>query len=126
VLQADGGTRCAAINAASLALINAGISMRDIACSCAAGCIDGTPLLDLNYLEDSAGGPDIPVSILPTTSKILSVQMDSKLALDKFEEVFNLAVEGCKAIHKIMKEEIEKYSLELLQSRELPPEEIPA
>ena len=44
------GTRCCAINAATLALVNAGIPMRDLVCACAAGCIDGTPLLDLNYV----------------------------------------------------------------------------
>lgn len=38
--------RCAAINAATLALINAGIPMKDFVVSCAAGCIDGTtPIL---------------------------------------------------------------------------------
>jgi exosome complex component RRP41 len=55
VLQADGGTRCACINAASLALIDAGIPMKDFVVSCAAGLIDETPLCDLNYIEDSAG-----------------------------------------------------------------------
>ncbi len=45
ILQADGGTRCASINAATLALINAGIPMKDFVVSCAAGCIEGTPIL---------------------------------------------------------------------------------
>ena len=49
--QADGGTRCAAINATTLALIDAGIPMSDFVVSCAAGYIDGTPLLDLNYVR---------------------------------------------------------------------------
>jgi len=37
VLQADGGTRCAAINAAVLALASAGVPLRDLAAGCAAG-----------------------------------------------------------------------------------------
>ena len=41
VLQADGGTRCAAINAALLALADAGIPMRDMVAACAAGYLDG-------------------------------------------------------------------------------------
>lgn len=47
VLQSDGGTRCACINAATLALIDAGVPMKDFVVSCAAGCIDGIPLLGL-------------------------------------------------------------------------------
>ncbi|KAM6571343.1 hypothetical protein CsatA_015423 [Cannabis sativa] len=57
VLQADGGTRAACVNAASLALADAGIPMREIVTSCSAGYLNSTPLLDLNYVEDSAGGP---------------------------------------------------------------------
>lgn len=45
VLQADGGTRCASINAATLALIDAGIPMKDFVVACAAGCVDSTPIV---------------------------------------------------------------------------------
>lgn len=55
VLQADGGTRCACINAAFLALAAAAVPMRDVVAACAAGYLDSTPLLDLNYMEDSGG-----------------------------------------------------------------------
>ena len=51
VLQADGGVRAAAINAAVLAVADAGIPLRDTMAACAAGFLDNTPLLDLNYLE---------------------------------------------------------------------------
>ncbi|KAK9928516.1 hypothetical protein M0R45_025648 [Rubus argutus] len=53
VLQADGGTRSACINAATLALADAGIPMRDLVTSCSAGYLNSTPLLDLNYIEDT-------------------------------------------------------------------------
>lgn len=55
VLQADGGTRCAAINAAVLALAAAGVPLRDLVAGCAAGYLDGTALLDLNYTEVREG-----------------------------------------------------------------------
>ncbi len=45
VLQSDGGDKAAAINASTLALIDAGVPMRDFVCACTAGCIDGIPLL---------------------------------------------------------------------------------
>lgn len=55
VLQADGGTRCACINAAFLALAAAAVPMRDVVAACAAGYLDSTALLDLNYMEDAGG-----------------------------------------------------------------------
>uniref|UniRef100_A0A6N2MUP9 Exoribonuclease phosphorolytic domain-containing protein n=1 Tax=Salix viminalis TaxID=40686 RepID=A0A6N2MUP9_SALVM len=47
---------------------DAGIPMRDLVTSCSAGFLNTTPLLDLNYVEDSAGGPDVTVGILPMTN----------------------------------------------------------
>lgn len=98
VLQADGGTRSACINAASLALADAGIPMRDIVASCASGYLNNTALLDLNYLEDSGGGPDVTVGLLPKTDKITLLQMDAKLPMEVFERVLDLGVKGCKAV----------------------------
>ncbi|ESQ43916.1 hypothetical protein EUTSA_v10006211mg [Eutrema salsugineum] len=104
VLQADGGTRSACINAATLALADAGIPMRDLAVSCSAGYLNSTPLLDLNYLEDSAGGADVTVGILPKLDKVTLLQMDAKLPMETFETVFALASEGCKAIAERIRE----------------------
>jgi exosome complex component RRP41 len=75
VLQADGGTRAACINAASMALADAGIPMRDLVVSCAAGYLNSTPLLDLNYIEDSGGGPDLTVGIFPKLDKVSLLQV---------------------------------------------------
>lgn len=98
VLQADGGTRSACINAATLALADAGIPMCDLVTSCAAGYLNSTPLLDMNYMEDSAGGPDVAVGLMTKMDKLSLLQMDSKLPMDIFETVMQLAIEGCKAI----------------------------
>lgn len=45
VIQADGGELSAAINAATLALVDAGIAMQDLVVACNAGYLDSTPLL---------------------------------------------------------------------------------
>ncbi|KAF9617760.1 hypothetical protein IFM89_038522, partial [Coptis chinensis] len=104
VLQADGGTRSACINAATLALADAGIPMRDIVTSCSAGFLNSTPLLDLNYIEDSAGGPDVTVGMLSKLEKVTLLQMDAKLPMETFETVMQLAMEGCKAVANYIRE----------------------
>ncbi|KAL0805935.1 hypothetical protein Bca101_098426 [Brassica carinata] len=89
------GTRSACIiNAATLVLADAGVPMRDLSVSCSAGYLNSTPLLDLNYVEDSAGGADVTVGILPKLDKVTLLQ----LPMETFETVFALASEGCKAI----------------------------
>lgn len=65
----------------------------------------------MNYIEDSADGPDLPLALLPSSGKVTMLQMDSRLSLDLFEKVVELAVMGCKMIFEILKKEVEKYSL---------------
>lgn len=118
VLQADGGTRCACINAASLALINAGIPMSDFVVSCAAGVISDQTLVDLNYVEDSASGSvDLPIAILPQKKKVVLLQMDSKLSIEKFEEALKMAEYGCQLIYEKLNAQVKKKSLEMASKR---------
>jgi exosome complex component RRP41 len=104
ILQADGGTRCASITAASLAIADAGIPMRDLVVACAAGKIDDTVVLDLMDTEDKVGAADVPVAFMPNLNAITLLQMDGVLAPEEFEEALNMAVEGCKKIYVMQKD----------------------
>src|SRR3972149_3827576 len=104
VLQADGGTRCASITAASLALADAGIPMRDLVVACAAGKADDTIVLDLMDEEDKQGKADVPVALMPNLNAITLLQMDGKLTHEEFENAVNLAIDGCKRIYSMQKE----------------------
>lgn len=104
VLQADGGTRCASITAASLALADAGIPMRDVVVACAAGKADDTIVLDLMDTEDKVGTADVPVALMPNLNAITLLQMDGILTLEEFEKAVNLAIEGCRKIYTMQKE----------------------
>jgi exosome complex component RRP41 len=104
VLQADGGTRCASITAASLALADAGVPMRDLVVACASGKVDDTIVLDLMDEEDKAGTADLPVALMPNLDAITLLQMDGILTPEEFEKAVSLAVEGCKKIYTMQKE----------------------
>lgn len=104
VLQADGGTRCASITAAALALADSGIPMRDLVVACAAGKVDDTIVLDLMDTEDKMGAADVPVALMPNLNAITLLQMDGILTHEEFESAVNLALEGCKKIYAMQKE----------------------
>ncbi|MGQ9530358.1 MAG: exosome complex exonuclease Rrp41 [Candidatus Bathycorpusculaceae bacterium] len=104
VLQADGSTRCASIVAASLALADAGIPMRDLVVACSAGKVDDTIVLDLMDAEDKMGSADVPLALMPNLNAITLLQMDGILTLEEFEKAVNLALEGCKKIYDLQKE----------------------
>jgi len=104
VLQADGGTRCASITAAALAIADAGIPMRDLVVACAAGKIDDKVVLDLMDTEDKVGVADVPVAFMPNLNAVTLLQMDGVLTPEEFENAVNLAIEGCKKIYVMQKE----------------------
>jgi exosome complex component RRP41 len=108
VLQADGGSRCAGINAASVALADAGINMRDLVSACAAGRLADNIVLDVNDLEDKEGDADMPVAYLPNLEQITLLQLDGKLTMTQFNECLNKAIDGCKAVYEIQKDALMK------------------
>jgi exosome complex component RRP41 len=103
-LQADGGTRCASITAAALAIADAGVPMRDLVVACAAGKVDDTVVLDLYDAEDKLGVADLPVAYMPNLNAITLLQMDGNLTPEELEKGMNLAMEGCKKIYALQKE----------------------
>ncbi len=106
VLDAEAGTRCAGLTAAGVALADAGIPMKDIPVSCAAGKIAGTVVLDLGKEEDNLGDADLPIAISPRTGEILLLQMDGHLTLEEFNHALDLAIKGCHTISEIQKKAI--------------------
>ncbi len=106
VLEAEGGTRCAGITAASVALADAGIPMKDLVTSCAAGKANGNVILDLSEDEDKDGEADVPIAIMPRSGEITLLQSDGNLTPDEFNQALDLAIEGCMKISEEQKNAI--------------------
>jgi exosome complex component RRP41 len=115
--QADAGSRCAGICAASIALADAGIPMKDMVASVAAGVVDNTVCLDLSYAEeaypqfakekvDSEHVSDIPISCIPSTGEITHIQMDGIMKKEQMAEAIKLATEKCKEIAEIQRQAV--------------------
>ncbi len=116
VLQADGGTRCASITAASLALADAGIPLRDLVSACAAGKVEGRLVLDLDDVEDKEGEADLPLAYMSNLNAITLLQMDGMLTNEEFEQAINLAVEGCKQIYQLQKDALKAKYVEVKEA----------
>jgi len=110
VLDAEAGTRCAGLTAAGVALVDAGIPMKDIPVACAAGKIENQVVLDLGKDEDNYGNADLPIAISPRTGEVLLLQMDGHLTLEEFDQALDLAIKGCHIVSDIQKKAImDKY-----------------
>jgi ribonuclease PH len=102
VLQADGGTRCAAISGAwvgaARALGKAGLSraLPDSVAAVSLGIVDGELLLDLDYVEDS--GAEVDLNLVMTGSeRLVEVQATAERApfdRDALNELLDLGADG--------------------------------
>lgn len=104
VVESDGGTRVTGINAAALALADAGIPMRGLVSACAAGVVDDTAVLDVNGEEDKHGNADIPVAVINGGDEITLLQMDGDIDREMLEECISLAKKGCNELYKQQRE----------------------
>ena len=108
VLQSDGGSRVAGITAASLALADAGINMRDMVVGCAVGKVDGKVVLDLNDTEDKEGSGDLPFAFMPNLNRVTLLQMDGLFTLDEFKQALGMARDGALKVYQMQREALLK------------------
>ena len=113
VLQADGGTRTTGITAASLALADAGIPMRDLVAGVAVGKVDGVLVLDIDQVEDEYGEADMPMAMMPSLGKITLLQLNGVLTPEEFREALKLAEKGIREIYKLQREALKKKYVEI-------------
>ena len=110
VLQDDGSTESAAVNAITLALIHAGVPLRDLLVSCSSGAFNGTSLVDLNYFEAQSFAvvSEFRVAIASRTEKLAYCNYDDigghKLTPELVQEMVACAVMGCKHVQTVIRD----------------------
>ncbi len=112
VLQADGGTRTAAISgawvAAARALDRFGLAraLTDSIAAVSLGIVDGELLLDLDYVEDSSADVDVNVA-MTGESRLVEVQATAEkvaFAREELDELLDLAAAGIEQIGELQRE----------------------
>jgi len=123
VLQADGGTRTAAITGAYVALADAiawakkeghikasANPLSDSVAAVSVGIIGGVPMLDLCYEEDVRADTDMNV-VCSGDGRFIEVQGTAEgtpFDRDLLDQLLNLAVEGCKDLSELQQRALSK------------------
>ncbi|MFH1400493.1 MAG: exosome complex exonuclease Rrp41 [Nanoarchaeota archaeon] len=112
--QTDAGSRCAGICAASIALADAGIIMKDMVAAVSVGMVDKTLLVDLDYAEEAnedGDVADIPIAMVPSTGEITLLQMDGKISKEELLKAIGMARGAIEKIAGIQRQALkEKYN----------------
>tara|TARA_B100001245_G_scaffold79399_1_gene56679 strand:- start:897 stop:1601 length:705 start_codon:yes stop_codon:yes gene_type:complete len=112
VIQADGGTRTASISGACVALFQAiknnhndNRAIKEYVAAVSIGLKDGSPLLDLNYEEDSEADTDLNI-VMTENGGLIEIQGTAEhnpFTKKQLDEMVEMASEGIKEIIKIQK-----------------------
>lgn len=111
VIEADGGTRTAAISGAWVALARAAAKRglpapADVVSAVSVGIVEGEPLLDLDYGEDSTAEVDMNV-VMTGDGRLIEVQATAErvpFARAQLDELLGLAAKGIDEIAVVQRE----------------------
>jgi ribonuclease PH len=112
VLQADGGTRCAAISGAYVAARRAldgfglGNTLTDSVAAVSAGVVAGEALLDLDYVEDASAEVDLNV-VMAGDGRLVEVQATAErapLTREQLDDLLDLSAHGIEEISRAQAE----------------------
>jgi ribonuclease PH len=112
VLQADGGTRCAAITGAHIALSSAlrqlvkfgalkKSPVRDFVAAVSVGIVGGVPLLDLCYQEDSQAEVDMNI-VMTGSGRFVEVQATAEKTAFDDAQLASLLALGRRGIEELV------------------------
>ena len=111
IQQADASTRCAGINAASLALAHAGVPMKDLVASVSIGKMDKQLVIDVNKEEEDykegEGATDIAMSFMGA-KKLTHIQLDGKISSKELKEATEMGKKACEKIIEIQKKDLKE------------------
>jgi len=120
VLQADGGTRTAAITGAFVALADAvaglrrkglvaGNPLKESVAAVSVGIVEGKPVLDLNYDEDFRAAVDMNF-VITESGRFVEVQgtaEEEPFTADELDALRDLALAGCRELATLQKRALE-------------------
>ena len=126
LLSSDGSILAALINACTLALIDAGIPMKDYICACTAGSTSSyssndesaDPLLDLNAQEELEL-PFLTVATLGGTDSVCVLVMETRVQVGRLEGMLAVGVDGCKQVREVLDEVVRERGSRMLEGTKL-------
>ena len=124
VLSQDGALLATCLNAATLALIDAGIPMSDYVAACTTGSTasyasndeEADPLLDLSMLEEQ----ELPFITLATSGgddKVNVLIMETRIQMARLEAMISVGLDGCRQIRSILDGIVRAHGKRMLESK---------
>lgn len=115
LLQADGSHLAACVNAATLALVDAGIPMRGLVAAASCACdVGGVPCVDVNAREETRIAPRITIATISGKDEIVLTELQNRLHQDHLLNLLQAARSGTFLVHACLEAAITTHVSEAL------------
>ncbi len=105
--QADASTRVAGINAAAMALAQAGLPMRDLVSAVSIGKLDKDLVVDVDKEEEDfeggEGPTDFPLAKVSNSDEFTLLQLDGKIPPESLKKAIAMGVKACDEVYEVQK-----------------------
>src|SRR3989338_5160534 len=110
IVQANAGTRCAGITAASMALAHAGLPMKNLVSAISVGKVGDKIVVDLNKEEEhfEEGATDIPVA-MSGSGEVTLLQLDGNVNKEELFKALEMAKKGCEELDKLQRKTLREF-----------------
>ncbi|KAK6025257.1 hypothetical protein OSTOST_08854 [Ostertagia ostertagi] len=98
--QIDGSHLAACVNAASLAMSDAGIPMKGIVAAATCSIVDGQPVVDVNQREETDLLPRLTLATLRGEDEVVLVELQNRVHIDHLPALMAAAKDTCKGVHE--------------------------
>ncbi|CAI4222095.1 unnamed protein product [Auanema sp. JU1783] len=112
VIQADGSNLAACVNAASLALADAGIPVKGLVSAVTCGIVDGTPVVDVNSREETDLMPRLTLATISGGDDVILVELENRVHIDHFAALMESAKKVTADVHECLHAAIRTHLVE--------------
>jgi exosome complex component RRP41 len=116
IISANASTRVAGINAAAMALADAGVPMKEMVGAVSIGKIDRQLVVDVckeeEDYEEGEGATDIPMAFLSKSGAVSLLQLDGEIRPEELKKAIKLGKEACKKIFELQKKALKEKKME--------------
>ncbi|VDN27706.1 unnamed protein product [Cylicostephanus goldi] len=98
--KSDGSHLAACVNAASLAMSDAGIPMKGLVAASTCSIVDGQPVVDINQREETDLLPRLTLATLRGEDEVVLVELQNRVHVDQLPALLAAAKDTCKGVHE--------------------------
>ncbi|XP_954342.1 exosome complex exonuclease rrp41, putative [Theileria annulata] len=110
IIEYDGSIKSTVLNAVGLALIDAGVSLKDIVSSSTVSYLDSTVLTDPNQMEINASTATLCIAFSSSNNNIIYMDYKSKIALEDFKSLFDSCLAGSRIFTEYVRQRLINYA----------------